>query len=608
MASVEGLNPKLSTPVPSRGRSFVLVALGLLTVLVIVGLWFTSKTDQSTSLSRRRNRTVGEQQAWASQRSFETARQFGKWTNTRDEDRLVKEAVQLADDELDLAYTTALREAQLDPTPPSPQTKELRARIRELNDAIKAGNDRVIKLSAAINSAKASEVDALQQQLDLSEAQLTLNAQELEDAKQDLLRSSDDVESRVQRLVTAHKAAFHANTDAQTAPTRLPPFSVPSSLGQQIRLLSSLRDKLKQLQAAKQTALASAESLSKRHDEREKSFGAAVTPTTTSSTPVTHQVQLAALERSAQQRKLLTDYDQRESYKQQLAQVYGSWIGLLEARQIATLHGVLQSALLIIVIVVLVVVAEAVIDRYLVRIRTERRRQLAIRMVSRFGVRFASFLLVLLVIFGPPSQISTVVGLVTAGLTVALKDFIIAFLGWFVLMGRNGIRVGDWVEINGISGEVVEIGLLRTVLLETGNWADSGHPTGRRVTFVNSFAIERHFFNFSTAGQWLWDTLELTVPAGQDPHVVIEAIKTMVTEATAESVRLAEQEWQRVTHKYGVQTFSATPSIDVRPTALGLVVNVRYITRAQERYEVRSRLYESVVEVLHNQQTVARGD
>ena len=53
----------------------------------------------------------------------------------------------------------------------------------------------------------------------------------------------------------------------------------------------------------------------------------------------------------------------------------------------------------------------------------------------------------------------------------------------------------------GVGGEVVEISLLRTTLLETGNWTDSGHPTGRKVTFVNSFAIEGHYFNFSTSGQ-----------------------------------------------------------------------------------------------------------
>ena len=58
-----------------------------------------------------------------------------------------------------------------------------------------------------------------------------------------------------------------------------------------------------------------------------------------------------------------------------------------------------------------------------------------------------------------------------------LQDFILGCLGWFALVGKNGIRLGDWVEIEGVSGEVVEIGLLHTVLLETGNLAE-GHPTG----------------------------------------------------------------------------------------------------------------------------------
>lgn len=584
----------------------MLAGLCLLLVLVGIGLWYTSISDQTTTLSRRRNRSQSEQQVWMSQRSLDTARQFAKWSNnTRDEDRLAREAVQLADDELDLAYTTALREAQLSPAPVSQQTKQLRGYIRQLTDAIKAGNDRVIKLSSAINSAKSAEVDALQQQLDLAEAQITLNSQELEDARQDLLRTSDDVESRIQRLITAHKASFHNTTETQAPPTRLPTFSVPESMAEQVALLSSLRGKRKQLAFAQQAAVSAANNIGKQHDQLEKTLAPAASQNQ-SGTPVTHQDQIAALERLSQERKLLSDYDQRQQDQQQLAQVYGNWVGLLEARQLAVLHGILKSVMLIILVVILIVLAEAAMERYLVRLKTERRRLLTIRMVSRFSVRVICFLLVLLVIFGPPSQISTIIGLVTAGLTVALKDFIIAFLGWFVLMGRNGIRVGDWVEINGISGEVVEVGLLRTVLLETGNWADSGHPTGRRVTFVNSFAIERHYFNFSTAGQWLWDTLEILVPGGRDPHSIIEEIRKIVTDSTAESVRLAEQEWQRVTHKYGVQTFSATPSIDVRPTGAGVIINVRYITRAQERYEVRSKLYESVVELLHGQKhTVA---
>ena len=193
----------------------------------------------------------------------------------------------------------------------------------------------------------------------------------------------------------------------------------------------------------------------------------------------------------------------------------------------------------------------------------------------------------------------TIIGLAGAGLTVALKDFIVAFFGWFALMGRNGLRVGDWVEINGVVGEVVEVGLLRTVLLETGNWTDAGHPTGRKVAFVNSFAIEGHFFNFSTSGQWLWDELQILVPSSQDPYAVIDMIQKLVVSETEVNARMAEDEWKRSVTRQRIPAVSAAPAINLRPTNSGTEVHVRYITRANERYATRTRLYQEIVRMLH---------
>jgi small-conductance mechanosensitive channel len=220
------------------------------------------------------------------------------------------------------------------------------------------------------------------------------------------------------------------------------------------------------------------------------------------------------------------------------------------------------------------------------------------RTLTRVSVQIFAVLFILLVIFGPPSQLGTILGLAGAGLTVALKDFIVGFLGWFVLMGKNGVRLGDWVEINGVTGEVVELGMFHTVLLETGNWTDSGHPTGRRVTFTNSYAIEGHYFNFSTSGQWMWDELQVVLPTGQDPYPVIDAIQKKVAEATSESTKQAEQEWQRAANSRQMSALSAAPAINVKPIIGGVEIAVRYITRANERYQLRARLYQTAVELL----------
>jgi small-conductance mechanosensitive channel len=189
--------------------------------------------------------------------------------------------------------------------------------------------------------------------------------------------------------------------------------------------------------------------------------------------------------------------------------------------------------------------------------------------------------------------------LATAGLTIALQDFILAFFGWFALMGRNGVHIGDWVEINGVGGEVTEIGLIYTTLLETGNLEDKGHPTGRRITFINSFAIRGQYFNFSTAGQWMWDEITVSIPASENVHVIVERIHKAVLEETEENARVAEQEWKHGTRGDGLGKFSATPVVSLRPSASGIEIEVRYVTRASERFEVRNRLNQRMIDVLH---------
>jgi small-conductance mechanosensitive channel len=289
--------------------------------------------------------------------------------------------------------------------------------------------------------------------------------------------------------------------------------------------------------------------------------------------------------------------------EQQLAELYGQWADIVADQIHAALHAILRSLVIIFVALIGIVLAEGFIERFYMRVGPDRRRVGTMRLVLRFISQLVGVVVILLVLFGVPSQLSTVLALGAAGLTVALKDFIVAFFGWFVLMGRHGIRAGDWVEINGIGGEVVEVGLLRTILLETGNWSDAGHPTGRKVSFVNSYAIEGHYFNFTTAGQWLWDELDVLIPTGEDPYYLTNSVLKLVSESTQADSALAEEEWRRVTRRSAFQNFSAAPAIDVRPTNLGVNLVVRYVVNAHNRYDVRTRLYQAIVGLLHGSKT-----
>jgi len=141
--------------------------------------------------------------------------------------------------------------------------------------------------------------------------------------------------------------------------------------------------------------------------------------------------------------------------------------------------------------------------------------------------------------------------------------------------------------------------MFKTVLLEVGTKASTGHPTGRSVAFMNKFAIENHYFNFSTSGQWLWDELQMTLPLTGDPYKMALAIRERVEQETTADAAAAESDWERVTRQYGTKASTAKPEVDLRPSINGLEVIVRYITRAPQRYVVKSRLFEAIVALIH---------
>jgi small-conductance mechanosensitive channel len=457
----------------------------------------------------------------------------------------------------------------------------------------------------------------LQQQLDLAKAQLEVDQDELADAKDDQAREGSGRLSQLQRLLAEHEAAQHEGDNVRVPSQTTGSNYLASTLGGQLKAWIGLYRKQRELQQARQQSLAAAADLKKQHNELSARVQAEAPQKKSLRQQASDQLQSGASAGDAQQattaaltslkqlaldQKTLASFDKRMENSNELAETYGSWMGLAASYQRASLHEILASVLWIVLVVLVVHLLNRAMDNLLADPQVGRRRLVTLRAVMRFVIQSLGVVGIAFIIFGVPNQIGTILGLAGAGLTVALKDFIVGFFGWFVLMGRNGIHVGDWVEIKGVTGEVVEIGLLKTVLMETGNWTDAGHPTGRKVSFVNSFAIEGHFFNFSTAGQWLWDELQLVLPPGENPYPLAESIQKLVVQETGEDARMAEEEWQRAAGKHRVRQFSAEPAISLRPTAAGLEIYVRYVTRAHTRYTLRTKLYEKVVGLMHGKQ------
>ena len=583
-------------------------------LLLAAAVYDLIRTAQPPSVPQNTGSSSGVAQTAAVDKTpILTAQKLAQMATTAEELPFAQEALRIADHEMDLAYAAAKRELEDHPTPLSADAKSIEARLKQAEDTLAADDAQVARLTAEEAKATGARKDELHDQLVLATANQQEHQDEVDDANEDLARAGGDPNSRIEAMNEEHKASSKAIDNLHLGVTEA---AEQRGLIHRLAQWSLLHKKQALLWEAKQQAETSAASFSAKHSALDAQLNAGKKSPPPSSQPSrggktsaaegppaklsredSASLVKAANERSASQ-KTLASLDKRIENQKQFAGNYEKWAGVLAEKQRGVVHSALIGITTILVILLIGIFFDTWLERLLGKLSLDRRQVETLRTVTRVAVQVFAVLFILLVIFGLPGQLGTFLGLAGAGLTVALKDFIVGFLGWFVLMGKNGIRLGDWVEINGVSGEVVELGMFHTVLLETGNWTDSGHPTGRRVTFTNSFAIEGHYFNFSTSGQWLWDELQVVLPSGLDPYPIIDAIQKKVTAATAETAKQAEQEWQHAAKSRQMTALSAAPAINVKPVIGGIEIAVRYITRANERYQLRAKLYQAAVDLL----------
>jgi small-conductance mechanosensitive channel len=533
---------------------------------------------------------------------WQTAQTLASLAVTSEEKEYAREAEHLADHEVDQAFAAALRAAEL-------QTRQrvltgealaLSQRVAELEQEIRQDRLLVEQLKAKSAGQGAAGAGAGSDALEMATAQLGLDTDELTNAQNDLDRATGNQSVRIQSELTAHEAAMRKYNSEQQGASQSAIVSVKShgTLAGRLESWFEQRTRYASIEEALAEAQSEARTLTAEHHALEAKVSASAAAARNGGAT------LSEIQDRSTGRQILSIDDDRIQTEQQLATVYGKWGNQVQLQHRIVQHLILQSLELIILVVVCMIAGDGVVRRLMAHPTLDRKQTETLRTILEVGVQVVGVLLIVLVVFGLPHQTGTMIGIATAALTIALQDYILAFLGWFMLVGKNGIRVGDMVEINSVCGEVIEVGLMSTTLLETSCLAEKGEPTGRRVSFLNSFAIRGQYFNFSSEGQWLWDEITVSVPAGENIYAFAKSVEAAAREETQESARLAEQEWKLSARVAGLTRQGASAIVLLRPTGAGIDVQVRYVTRASGRFEVRDRLYGKVIQLLQEKSRV----
>ncbi len=225
---------------------------------------------------------------------------------------------------------------------------------------------------------------------------------------------------------------------------------------------------------------------------------------------------------------------------------------------------------------------------------TRRRRQFVL--IRRFVVGTLAALIVVITSVSGIGSFATVAGFVTAGLAVALQNVILSIVAYFFLIGRYGLRAGDRVTVSGVTGQVIEVGLVRMYLMELAGTGTDVHSTGRVAVFSNSVIFQPAALIKQAPGtEYVWHTVSTVLTQDTD----LEGARTRIGKAV-ESIyqsykSVIESQHAAFERSANLQLAEPTPVSRARFTDAGVEVTVRYPVEIQQMSEVDEKVIDSVM-------------
>lgn len=232
------------------------------------------------------------------------------------------------------------------------------------------------------------------------------------------------------------------------------------------------------------------------------------------------------------------------------------------------------------------------VDRTNVEVRVRYRwRKSTVYLVGGLGLILLGF-----VWFERFQSISTFLGLVSAGLAIALKDFVTAVAGWLFLLIRKPFDTGDRIEIKDFRGDVIDIRIFKFTLMEIGRWVDADQSTGRIVHLPNSLVITEAITNYTRGFPYVWNEIKVEVTFESDWRRAKEIMTEIAEAETGQFTEEARQELRRVGTRYLLHFTHLTPIVYTRIVASGVLLTIRHICPPRRRRGVEQAIAEAVLD------------
>lgn len=208
---------------------------------------------------------------------------------------------------------------------------------------------------------------------------------------------------------------------------------------------------------------------------------------------------------------------------------------------------------------------------------------------------FLTILLVTIVFSDKLGGLTVAFGVAGAGIAFALQEVIASFAGWLAIMFGGFYKSGDRVQLGGIKGDVMDIGVLRTTIMETGQWVDGDLYNGRIVLIANSFVFKEPVFNYSGDFPFLWDEIKIPIQYGSNYDKTKEILEKVGIEIAGDLTRQSREKWNDMQTKYRLEDAQTEPMVSLLANDNWVEYTLRYVVSYKKRRATKTALFTNII-------------
>ena len=274
---------------------------------------------------------------------------------------------------------------------------------------------------------------------------------------------------------------------------------------------------------------------------------------------------------------------------------FNEWFGTAPALNSEFLKNIILSLF----VVFFLWIIRILIIRIVLRHTEEIRSRYIWQKTTKYVTAILTILLIAAVWFEGIHDLTTFLGLVSAGIAIALRDIVANFAGWIFIIWVRPLGVGDRIQIGKHSGDVVDISPFHITLMEIGNWVESDQSTGRIINIPNGRIFSEALANYSKGFQYIWNEIPVLVTFESNwtraKNILLEIVRKHTEDLTEEAQKRVREASKRFLIFYS----KLTPTVYTTVRDSGVLLTVRYLCKPRQRRETQQIIWEDILQSFH---------